>query len=259
MEVAGERGGGHRDPLGLEVVTRGEVDIPAIADTDITAEVKSLSNLIGIAHLVVVELADIGILAHADIIADAQVPGYLEGHVAVFVSLGLVAAALTAAASLGLLHVLIDVRVDAIVEFIIIFLLLVLLFVIDILTAQTLDPVADLLVAQTIGEVLRQTREASELTLLPVGGVIADHWAPQTVELVDIRGEGGVEVQGIALRELQAQGGLQVAQGALICHEVIAHAELQLINQTDLLETSRVLIRLDLHLDIVGEVEVDAA
>ena len=205
-----------------------------------------MRNLIGITHRVVVEPVDIGILAYTDVIADAEVPGYLEGQITVFIGLSLITTTLTTATALGLLHLLVDVGVTTIVPLIVFFLFLLLAFlllvVVDILTAQTLDPVADLLVAQVIGEVLRKTRETTELALLPIGSVVADLWTSQTVELVDVRGEGGTEVQGIALRELQAQGGLEVAQGAAIGHEVITHAKAQLVDQTDLLEACGVFI-----------------
>ena len=89
--------------------------------------------------------------------------------------------------------------------------------------------------------------------------MVADLRAPLTVELVDIRGEGGAEVQRITLRELQTQGGLEVTQGSLVGNEVIAHGQAELVDQTDFLEARGVLIRLDLHLDIVRQVEVDTS
>ena len=75
MQVAAERGGGHRDFLVVEVVARREADVPAVADAYVAADVEVLRELVGIAHCVVVEALHIIILAHTDAVAEAEAPG----------------------------------------------------------------------------------------------------------------------------------------------------------------------------------------
>ena len=134
-----------------------------------------MRKLIGITHRIVVELALVSVLTHVDVIADRKVPRHLESHIAVVVGLSLVAALLTTH-MLGLLHILIDVGLHIVLPvLILVATLLLVLFLIHLLTSEALDEVHHLFVVQRIGEVLRNTLESADLTLLPVGGMIALH------------------------------------------------------------------------------------
>ena len=73
MQVALHRSGGHTDVVVLEIVSARETDIPSVTQSDVTAEVKSLAELIRIAHRLSVELAA-GVLSHGDTISYCQRP-----------------------------------------------------------------------------------------------------------------------------------------------------------------------------------------
>ena len=66
VKVTSKRCGGHGYLVVLEVVARGEADVPSVADTDVTTHVERLREGIGLAHLVVVELSA-SVLPHVDL------------------------------------------------------------------------------------------------------------------------------------------------------------------------------------------------
>ena len=77
------------------------------------------------------------------------------------------------------------------------------------------------------------------------------------VGLIDIRGEGGGEVHRVRLRQLQSETGSQVAQRPDVRGEVIRHVGGEFVDQADLLKAGGVIFRLDLHLQVVLQVEAD--
>ena len=74
------------------------------------------------------------------------------------------------------------------------------------------------------------------------------------VGLIDIRGKGSVQVKRISLGKLQTQISPQVTQRSDVRSEVIRHVQPEFVNQADLLEASRVVIRLHLHFQVVLQV-----
>ena len=115
-----------------------------------------------------------------------------------------------------------------------------------------------LLVVEGVGEVLAHALEASEASLRPLG-VVADIDASVLVELIGVGGKDGVQREGVALGELDAQACVEVAPGLpLGCH-VVAERESKLVDETDFLLARGVAAGAYLHLDVVGEVELHAA
>lgn len=51
VQIARERGGGHREPLIVEVVARREVDVPPLSQRDIAREIERLCERVGVAHV----------------------------------------------------------------------------------------------------------------------------------------------------------------------------------------------------------------
>ena len=140
MEVARERSRSHGDLLVLEVVTRGEVDVPAIADLYAATHIKTLRKAVRITHGVIIELALRTVFTHTDVITYTEVPGYVESHIAVFIGLGLVATLLTGAV-LGFLHLLIHIGVEVVIPFLVLALALLVFLLIHLLAPETLDEV----------------------------------------------------------------------------------------------------------------------
>ena len=112
----------------VKVIATGEGDVPSVADTYVSTEVEVLREAIGIAHGLIVELFEFGILAHGDTISDTDGPGQRESHIAVIVGLSLSCRG-TPGAVLSLLQILVQISIDVVVLFLLVivtFLLLLL-------------------------------------------------------------------------------------------------------------------------------------
>ena len=251
MEVTTQGGCGHGNLLVVEVIARGEGDVPTITDPNVSADIQGLCKLVGIAHGVVIELLHIGILPHGDAIAQTETPGYFEGHIAILVSICL-GTTFPLCPMFGFLHVLIDIGLDIIIIQLVIVLALVILLIYS-LAFQPFDPVHHLLIIQGVGEVLGESLETAYLAKSPISGMFTDsRRGSHTVCLIDIRSKRTAQVQGVTLGEFQSDGGGKVTQGTYVGCKVIGHAQFELINQTDLLITSRIVFRLDLHLQVIA-------
>jgi hypothetical protein len=69
MQIALQASSGHADSVIIEVVARGEADVPPFAKPHVATDVERLREHVGIAHGVVIELGDVGVLAHGDAVA----------------------------------------------------------------------------------------------------------------------------------------------------------------------------------------------
>ena len=72
VEIAGKGCRGHRHLVVVEVITRGEADVPALTDAHIATDVECLSELVRIAHGLLVELLRVGVLTHRDAITKSE-------------------------------------------------------------------------------------------------------------------------------------------------------------------------------------------
>ena len=79
------------------------------------------------------------------------------------------------------------------------------------------------------------------------------------VELVGIGGEDSRHGEGVALGELEADVHVEVAPRLRLGCHVIAHGHTQLVDETYLLLSRRVSVGPQLHLEVVGDVQLDAA
>ena len=70
---------------------------------------------------------------------------------------------------LGFLHICVDIGFYTTVPLVIIVVLMAILILVDLLTTQALEEVGNLLIAQGVRQVLRDTLEAAQLTHAPVG------------------------------------------------------------------------------------------
>ena len=113
VQIALQRGGGHAYLVVLKVVTRREADIPPVADAQVAAHVDGLRELVGIAHLVVVELLEVAVFAHGDTIAHGERPGHGEEHVAIVVGGSLSGVLALLGSALSFYHVVVDIAFDA--------------------------------------------------------------------------------------------------------------------------------------------------
>ena len=58
----------------VKVVARGEADVPAVGDAEVSTDIKRLREFIRIPHGLIVELVDIRILAHGYAISEGERP-----------------------------------------------------------------------------------------------------------------------------------------------------------------------------------------
>ena len=72
------------------------------------------------------------------------------------------------------------------------------------------------------------------------------------VQLVGIGGKHSVHVEGIVLPPLQSEVDIHIAPRSYLSRHIVTHIDVKRIYQTDFLETCRVLIALDLHLQVVA-------
>ena len=77
VQIARERGGGHREPLIVEVVARREVDVPPLSQRDIAREVERLCEGVGVAHVARVDGLG-AVFRHGDTITKSEAPGQRE-------------------------------------------------------------------------------------------------------------------------------------------------------------------------------------
>ena len=256
MKVTRQRGRRHGNLLVLEVITTGEVDVPTVGEAYVTTDIEGLGQLIRIAHLLVIEVTG-AILLDGDTITEVQGPRHAEGHVAILVGLGLSSATFLGTV-LTTFHVGVDIRIQRIVlvlvVIIIFFLVLFLVVVFISFATQPTEELVYLLVVEVIGDVIGDVLETAPLTLLPVGGMVTLTRLALGVQLIDVAGKRRAQVQRVALGELQTDGRTQRTQRLTVSSKVIGHAQTQFIDETDLLEARGVVVALELHLHIVGEV-----
>ena len=73
MEIAAERHGGHAQLVVVEVVTRGEIDVPSLGDAQVAREVHRVGEFVGIAHALHVDLGR-GVFPHGHAVAHGKAP-----------------------------------------------------------------------------------------------------------------------------------------------------------------------------------------
>ena len=73
------------------------------------------------------------------------------------------------------------------------------------------------------------------------------------VQLVGIGGKHGVHVEGIVLPPLQSEIDVHIAPRANLGCSIVAHVDVERIDDTDFLVSGRVLVALHLHLDVVAQ------
>ena len=156
------------------------------------------------------------------------------------------------------LHLVVEVGIDTSIVFV---LLVVLIFVVLLhtLATQPLEEVGHLLIVQGVVEVLRHALETSETSVAILRTIADIRTGAYRVGLIGIGGEDGIQREGVALRQLQAQTRGEVAPRAHISSHVIGHRGAQLVNDADFLEACRVVVGLDFHLDIIRDIHRDAS
>ena len=244
VEVAGDVDGRHGYFLGLEVVAAGEVHVPAFGQLEVAREVEVLCELVGIAHGLHVDWCR-AVFAHGDAVGHGERPRHLELQVAVFVDFGrhfflLAVAPLFAFVQVG--------------ELVVVLVVAVLVGVVIVLAKPFLPRV----IVEGVREVLAHAREASEASVRPLRALAFHHLAA-LVELVGVGGETGREVERLALGQFQSQGDVHVAPGLFLGRQVVGHAYAELVDEAQFLHAGRVFVGLHLHLQVVGEREVDVA
>ena len=161
---------------------------------------------------------------------------------------------------LASLHVGVEVGVESGVVLVVVaaaaFLVFILL--VDLLAAQPLEEVGHLGIVERVGEVLRHALEASEASVAVLGAVADVGACAHGVGFVGVGGEGGVEVEGVALGELQSEARTEVAPGSRLGGEVVGHGGTEFVDDADFLEACGVVVAFDFHLDVVGDVHGDA-
>ena len=138
---------------------------------------------------------------------------------------------------LSFLQVVVDVGLYLVLILFVVFVVLIavsLSLALLVLVALSLEPFDDLghlLIADRVAQVLRHTLEPSDLAQAPVSLCVADTWrSSYRVGLIDIAGEDSVEVEGVALGDLQSQTCAEVTPGASLCREVVGHRCSQLVD-----------------------------
>ena len=92
--------------------------------------------------------------------------------------------------------------------------------------------------------------EKYQVPMGPVGGIRTHPWGgTHTVGLIDIRGKTGTGTEGIALRELDTDVHVEVAQGTFLGSKVVRHAEGEVIDEG--YQVYRVILVLVFHLHII--------
>ena len=102
--------------------------------------------------------------------------------------------------------------------------------------------------------------EAAELAHAPEG-VVTDVRRTICIQLVSIGAEDGIHVEGIILPPLESDAHGEVAPLVGRGGRVIRHGEPQLVDEAYLFVTERVLVvvALDLHLEVVGDIPADVS
>ena len=78
------------------------------------------------------------------------------------------------------------------------------------------------------------------------------------VEIISVGSKDRIHVESIVLPPFQSQSHAQITPLMIRGRHVVGHAGTEFIDKTDLLETRRILVALDFHLKIVGQVHRDA-
>ena len=247
MQIALQAGSGHADGMGVEVVARGEADVPPFAKPHVAADVERLREHVGIAHGVVIELGDVGVLAHGDAVTKGERPRHGERHVAVIVGLGLCRSFILACIALPLNHRVVDIRFDVGVDTFSVFMLAqAIVFVLW----STSEEMLELLGREGERNVLRHALKAAYLAHAPIG-VCADVGMAIGIKLVGIGRKDGVEVERVVLPPLQTKIDAEATPRTQFLGHVVGHAEAQVVDDANLLDACRILIRLDFHFDVV--------
>ena len=89
--------------------------------------------------------------------------------------------------------------------------------------------------------------------------MVADNDIAVLVELVGVSGEDGVRGEGVALGEFEAESHVEVTPRFLLGRQVVAHGHAQFVDEADFLFAGGVAGGTPFHLQIVGNVELQAS
>ena len=247
MEVARERGCGHRELVEVEIVARGEGDVPAFGDAEVAREVERLGERVGVAHTAHVDILA-AVLKHRHAVRHGEGPRHLEGQIAIGIHLRLL---LFLRAALRLLEVGVHVGIFGIGV------LLVVIcsggaFRLARFAFEEGSPFAPRLVVEGVRQVLRHTLETSEASVAPFRAV-AHHYVAAFVKLVGVGGEDGGQREGVALRQFEAETRGEVAPGARLGCKVVGQRAAEFVNEANLAHARAVAVAPDLHLHVVRD------
>ena len=261
MQVTLKSGSGCWQPMGIEVVTRHEVYVPAIGKLNVSGYVQVLSELIAytsafdvfiftetilIFNFLAVWFEIRKVLTHGDAIAERKTPRHGEAHIAVII--GFCLSALFREGVLSSHHVGIDVGIQSCI---IIVITLIIVGVFILLVISTSEEFPKFLRIKRVWYILRHSREVSEMPYTIVCSVTLYHtsffrFSPR------ISRECGTEAEGIVFPPLQSDIHSKVAPRMILCSQIVWHTSAEIINEGNLLEASSILVRLDFHLKLVS-------
>ena len=79
-----------------------------------------------------------------------------------------------------------------------------------------------------------------------------DVWISLFVQFISIGSKDRIHIERIVLPPFQTQVDIHIAPRSYLSRHIVTHIDVKRIYQTDFLETGRVLIALDLHLQVVA-------
>ena len=212
------------------------------------------------------------VFGHGDAVGEGEVPGQSKEEIAVFVDAGFGFLLLLGFASEHGVDVGVVLRVALLVGFVALVVGPVLALgqcggvgvavgmeeFVPAVAREQAEEGEEFLAVEGVGEVLAHALEATEAAVAPLGAVAHDDVA-LVVELIGVGGPLCGEGEGVALGEAQAEVGGEVGPGADFGGEVVGEGGRKFVDERDFAEARGVGVRLDFHLQVVGDGEVERA